>query len=73
MKNIVRVVAVGVAVLVGAQTASAQTGVSLGLGGGAAVPTGSMADGAKDRLEQRGRGSGEACCEPGRPAARRVL
>jgi len=47
MKNIVRVVAVGVAVLVGAQSASAQTGVSLGLGGGAAGPTGSMADGAK--------------------------
>jgi len=47
MKNIVRVVAMGVAVLVGAQTASAQTAMSLGLGGGAAVPTGTMSDGAK--------------------------
>jgi opacity protein-like surface antigen len=47
MKNLVRVVAMGVAVALSAQAAQAQTGVSLGLGGGAAVPTGSMADGAK--------------------------
>lgn len=47
MKNLVRVVAMGVAVAVSAQTVQAQTGVSLGLGGGAAVPTGTMADGAK--------------------------
>jgi opacity protein-like surface antigen len=47
MKSLVRVVAMGVAVLVAAETAQAQTGMSLGLGGGAAVPTGSMADGAK--------------------------
>ncbi len=47
MKNLVRIVAMGVAVALSAQAAQAQTGVSLGLGGGAAVPTGSMADGAK--------------------------
>jgi len=47
MKNLVRVVAMGFAVAASASVAQAQTGVSLGLGGGAAVPTGSMADGAK--------------------------
>jgi|SRR5882724_3777242 opacity protein-like surface antigen len=47
MKNLVRIVAMGVAVAVSASAAQAQTGVSLGLGGGAAVPTGSLADGAK--------------------------
>jgi hypothetical protein len=47
MKNLVRVVAMGVAVLVSAQAVQAQTSMSLGLGGGAAVPTGTMSDGAK--------------------------
>jgi opacity protein-like surface antigen len=47
MKNLVRVVAMGFAVAASASVAQAQTGVSLGLGGGAAVPTGSLADGAK--------------------------
>jgi opacity protein-like surface antigen len=47
MKNLVRVVAMGVAVLVSAQAVQAQTSMSLGFGGGAAVPTGTMSDGAK--------------------------
>jgi hypothetical protein len=47
MKNLVRVVAMGFAVAASASVAQAQTGVSLGLGGGAAVPTGTLADGAK--------------------------
>jgi len=47
MKNLVRVAAMGLAVAASASVAQAQTGVSLGLGGGAAVPTGSMADAAK--------------------------
>lgn len=47
MKNLVRVVAMGLAVAVSAQNAHAQTGVSFGLGGGAAVPTGTLGDGAK--------------------------
>jgi opacity protein-like surface antigen len=46
MQNLVRNVAVGLAVVFGAQTAQAQVNASLGLGGGAAVPTGTMADGA---------------------------
>src|ERR1051325_9208113 len=47
MKNLVRVVAMGFAVAASASVAQAQTGVRLGLGGGAAVPTGTLADGAK--------------------------
>ncbi|HEU5171834.1 MAG TPA: outer membrane beta-barrel protein [Gemmatimonadales bacterium] len=45
MKTLVRGVAVGLAVVLGAQTVHAQMGVSLGFGGGAAMPTGTMADG----------------------------
>jgi opacity protein-like surface antigen len=47
MKNLVRVVAMSVVVAASASAAQAQTGVSLGLGGGAAVPAGTMANGAK--------------------------
>jgi opacity protein-like surface antigen len=43
MKNAMRGVALGFAVLMSAQAVHAQ--MSLGLGGGAAVPTGTMADG----------------------------
>jgi opacity protein-like surface antigen len=45
MKSVIRGVAVGLAVVFGAQVAHAQAGVSLGLGGGVTVPTGSFADG----------------------------
>jgi hypothetical protein len=47
MKNLVRGVAIGLAVVLSAQSVYAQTALSLGLGGGAAVPTGTMADGSK--------------------------
>ncbi|MGH7534940.1 MAG: outer membrane beta-barrel protein [Gemmatimonadales bacterium] len=45
MRSMIRGVAVGLAVVLGAQTAQAQAGLSLGLGGGVVVPTGAMADG----------------------------
>ena len=44
MKSMLRGVAIGLAVAMSAQAANAQSGVSLGIGGGAVVPTGSMAD-----------------------------
>jgi hypothetical protein len=47
MKSLVRGVAMGLAVVLGAQSLHAQMAVSLGMGGGAAVPTGTMADGSK--------------------------
>jgi len=47
MKNLVRGVAIGLAVVLSTQSVHAQTAVSLGMGGGAAVPTGTMADGSK--------------------------
>ncbi len=43
--TLVRGVAVGVALALSAHIAQAQTGASLGFGGGAAVPTGSFGDG----------------------------
>jgi hypothetical protein len=46
MNSVIRGVAVGLAVVLAAQTAHAQAGLSLGLGGGVTVPTGSLADGA---------------------------
>ena len=45
MKSLVRGVAIGLAVVLGTQALQAQTAVSLGMGGGAAVPTGTLADG----------------------------
>lgn len=45
MKSLLRGVAVGLAVALSAQAAQAQMGVSLGLGGGAVVPTGTFGDG----------------------------
>ncbi|MGH7527443.1 MAG: outer membrane protein [Gemmatimonadales bacterium] len=45
MISVIRGVAIGLAVALGAQAAHAQAGLSLGLGGGAVIPTGSMADG----------------------------
>jgi opacity protein-like surface antigen len=44
MRNLIRGVAIGLAVVVSAQAAQAQMGVSLGAGGGAAVPTGTLGD-----------------------------
>ena len=44
MKSMLRGVAIGFAVAISAQAANAQTGVNLGIGGGAVVPTGSLAD-----------------------------
>jgi opacity protein-like surface antigen len=44
MKSLIRGVAVGLAVVLGAQTAHAQAGLSLGVGGGVTVPTGSFGD-----------------------------
>ena len=44
MKSMLRGVAIGFAVAISAQAANAQSGVSLGIGGGAVVPTGSLAD-----------------------------
>jgi hypothetical protein len=44
MKSMLRGVAIGLAVAISAQAANAQSGVSLGIGGGAVVPTGSLAD-----------------------------
>ena len=43
--TLVRGVAMGVAVALSAHVAQAQTAMSLGFGGGAAMPTGSLADG----------------------------
>ncbi len=45
MRNVIRGAAVGLTLVLGAQTAHAQAGLSLGVGGGVAVPTGTMADG----------------------------
>ena len=44
MKSMIRGVAIGLAVAMSAQVAHAQAGLSLGLGGGAVVPTGTLAD-----------------------------
>ena len=44
MKSMLRGVAFGLAVAMSAQAAQAQSNLSLGLGGGAVIPTGSMAD-----------------------------
>ena len=44
MKRMIRGVAVGLAVALSAQAAHAQAGLSLGIGGGAVVPTGTLAD-----------------------------
>jgi hypothetical protein len=44
MKSMLRGIAMGVAVALSAQAANAQGGVSLGIGGGAVVPTGSLSD-----------------------------
>jgi opacity protein-like surface antigen len=44
MKRMLRGVAIGFAVAMSAQAAQAQSNLSLGVGGGAVVPTGSLAD-----------------------------
>ena len=44
MKSMLRGVAFGLAVAMSAQAAQAQSNLSLGIGGGAVIPTGSMAD-----------------------------
>lgn len=44
MNRMLRGVAVGLAVALSAQAAQAQSNLSLGIGGGAVIPTGSMAD-----------------------------
>jgi hypothetical protein len=44
MKSMIRGVAIGLAVALGAQAAHAQAGMSLGIGGGVVVPTGTFSD-----------------------------
>jgi opacity protein-like surface antigen len=44
MKTLIRGAAIGFALALSTQAAQAQAGISLGLGGGAVIPTGSMAD-----------------------------
>ena len=44
MKTLIRGAAVGLALVLSAQVAQAQGGLSLGLGAGVVVPSGSMAD-----------------------------
>ncbi len=44
MKTLMRGAAIGLALALGAQVAQAQAGLSLSVGGGAVIPTGSMAD-----------------------------
>ncbi len=45
MISVIRGVAIGLAVALSAQAAHAQAGLSLGVGGGAVIPTGTLADG----------------------------
>jgi hypothetical protein len=44
MHSMLRGVAIGLAVALSAQAAQAQSGLSLGIGGGAVVPTGSLGE-----------------------------
>ena len=44
MQTLMRGAAIGLALVLGAQMAQAQAGLSLGVGAGAVIPTGSMAD-----------------------------